>query len=41
LDRKEAVNLIKKITEERCTNLTGYDIMLMLTNAKKTEDYEL
>jgi hypothetical protein len=42
LDRKEAVNLIKDITEEKCTNLTGHDIILKLTNAKKnTQDYEL
>ena len=42
LDRREAVNLIKDITEEKCTNLTGHDIILKLTNAKKnTQDYEL
>ena len=42
MDRKEAVSLIKEITEEKCTNLTGHDIILKLTNAKNnTEDYEL
>jgi hypothetical protein len=40
LDRKEAVSLIKEITEEKCTNLTGHDIILKPTNAN-TEDYEL
>lgn len=41
MDRKEAVNLIKEITEEKCTNLTGHDIILMHTNSIQTKDYEL
>ncbi len=43
MNREEAVSLIKEITEEKCTNLTGHDIMLMLPNAKETssQGYEL
>jgi hypothetical protein len=43
LNRQEAVSLIKEITEEKCTNLVGHDIMLMLPNAddKSSQGYSL
>jgi hypothetical protein len=33
LKREEAIALIKEITEEKCTNLVGHDIILMSPNA--------
>lgn len=33
MNRAEAINLIKEITDEKCTNLVGHDIILILPNA--------
>jgi hypothetical protein len=38
---KEAITLIKEITEEKRTKLTGRDIILIPTNPKSTHDVDL
>ena len=42
MNRESAVTLIKEITEEKCTELTGHDIVLLKNGLKENEqDYEL
>ncbi len=41
MNRKDAVSLIKEITEEKCTNLTGHDIILNRPDAEEPDNYEL
>jgi hypothetical protein len=43
LKREEAINLIKEITDEKCTNIVGHDIILIQPNAndKISQGYQL
>lgn len=41
MNRHDAISLIKEITLEKCTTLTGHDIILKQKNPQSIDDYEL
>jgi len=42
LNREEAIGLIKEITEEKCTNIVGHDIILVTPKDETdSQGYEL